>query len=332
VAQWKNDRQANGAPIWAPALVNQEPSAANRNAMFNNTTANAYMDGVTQGVVAIKGSDLDATGIIGVSVTASGNGYTQQPTATIDGDGTGAEASVLAKVNAMTINAAGTGGSYVPGETIAVTGGTGDAAKATVTATELRTVTIVDGGEGYANDDVVTLDGGQGTAATFTVTTGAADTVVASLALTTRGIYTVNPELSGATTTSANTEASSGLVVNVTTRVHTLTMIDDGSYSALPTLAGAATSGSATGTGLTVNLTIGVEQVLVSNTGADYTSANVVFGGTGGTGTTGDVLLSPGRAGVAQPGWVLRTEGSGGRAGRVQYETLVANKNIRDPE
>jgi hypothetical protein len=28
--------------------------------------------------------------------------------------------------------------------------------------------------------------------------------------------------------------------------------------------------------------------------------------------------------GVAHAGWVLRTEGSGGRAGRVQYETLVA--------
>jgi hypothetical protein len=30
------------------------------------------------------------------------------------------------------------------------------------------------------------------------------------------------------------------------------------------------------------------------------------------------------RAGAAHAGWVLRTEGTGGRAGRVQYETLVA--------
>jgi len=28
--------------------------------------------------------------------------------------------------------------------------------------------------------------------------------------------------------------------------------------------------------------------------------------------------------GAAHTGWVLRTVGSGGRAGRVQYETLVA--------
>ena len=28
--------------------------------------------------------------------------------------------------------------------------------------------------------------------------------------------------------------------------------------------------------------------------------------------------------GIAHAGWVLRTEGTGGRAGRVQYEVLVA--------
>ena len=28
--------------------------------------------------------------------------------------------------------------------------------------------------------------------------------------------------------------------------------------------------------------------------------------------------------GIAHAGWVIRTEGTGGRAGRVQYETLVA--------
>ena len=31
---------------------------------------------------------------------------------------------------------------------------------------------------------------------------------------------------------------------------------------------------------------------------------------------------------VTHAGWVLRTEGSGGRAGRVQYETLVAMSSI----
>jgi hypothetical protein len=39
---------------------------------------------------------------------------------------------------------------------------------------------------------------------------------------------------------------------------------------------------------------------------------------------TGVVTIGGTFKGVAHAGWVLRTEGSGGRAGRVQYETLVA--------
>ena len=39
---------------------------------------------------------------------------------------------------------------------------------------------------------------------------------------------------------------------------------------------------------------------------------------------TGLLIVSGGRRHAAHAGWVLRTEGTGGRAGRVQYETLVA--------
>lgn len=330
MAQWKNDRQANGSPIWGPAWLNKAPTETNRDALYNNTEADAYFDGVTHSVIGVKNDEMGKTVVIGVDVTASGNGYTAQPTAAFDGDGTGAAASVLAKVNSIALNAAGTGGNYVPGEVLIVSGGTGTSAKANVTVTELRTVTVVDGGEGYANNDVVSLDTGEGTSATFTVTTGAANTSVASLALTTRGSYTVNPTLTGATTTSDEPETAFGLTVNVTMRAKTLTLLNPGSYSALPTLSGAATTGSVSGTGLTVDLTIGVDKVLMSNTGTGYTSApDVTFGGTGGSGTTGVAVMSPG-TGITQPGWILKTEGSGGRAGRVQYETLVANKNLRN--
>ncbi len=51
------------------------------------------------------------------------------------------------------------------------------------------------------------------------------------------------------------------------------------------------------------------------------------------TGTTiGQFGVSPGEAsanpGIPHAGWVLRTEGSGGRAGRVQHEVLVAMSSI----
>ena len=49
------------------------------------------------------------------------------------------------------------------------------------------------------------------------------------------------------------------------------------------------------------------------------------------TGVTATAAATVGGAqnkGVPHAGWVLRTEGTGGRAGRVQYETLVAMGSI----
>lgn len=46
---------------------------------------------------------------------------------------------------------------------------------------------------------------------------------------------------------------------------------------------------------------------------------------------TGYVTINGGaNKGIAHAGWVVRTEGTGGRAGRVQYETLVAMSSISD--
>ena len=45
---------------------------------------------------------------------------------------------------------------------------------------------------------------------------------------------------------------------------------------------------------------------------------------TGQTATGVATVSSNGSTGITHAGWVLRTEGSGGRAGRVQFETLVA--------
>lgn len=75
-----------------------------------------------------------------------------------------------------------------------------------------------------------------------------------------------------------------------------------------------------------------VTAVVVSNTGSGFAvGTTVVF--TGGNTTnqvaTGTVTLQPSeRASVTHAGWTLRTQGTGGRAGRVFYETLVAGSSI----
>ena len=327
MSQWgKNRANSNNAPIWVGSLVSKTPNSANRDAMFNNSTADSFITGTTDSVIGVKASEVtNGGGVIGVSVTASGNGYSAQPNVAFSGGGgSGAAASVLAKVNAFTLNGPGTGGSYIPGENLSVSGGTGTAGVVNVTATEVRTVTISVAGSGYSNGDVVTAANGTGTGATFTVTTGAADTIPASLALTSRGTYTANPTLANNSVTGGG---GTGLKVDLTMRVKTIAAVSNGVYSALPTLSAAATTGSTTGTGATLNMTIGVHSVSISNTGTGYTSEpTVTFGGTGGTGSTGTALVS--KKGAPGPGWIKRTTGSGGRAGRVQQELLTVVKTL----
>jgi len=69
---------------------------------------------------------------------------------------------------------------------------------------------------------------------------------------------------------------------------------------------------SATSGGAAITLTAGVDETGHSLTGETATAAAIVGGAQG----------------VQHAGWVIRTEGTGGRAGRVQYETLVAMGSI----
>lgn len=163
-------------------------------------------------------------------------------------------------------------------------GGDGSGAEATAVGVVVN-ATVNAAGSGYANGDTISLTDGTGTAAVFTVTTGAADDNVASVAISNVGAYTVLPTLTGSTT--ANTTGS--------------------------------------GTGATLELVIGLGPITITNAGIGYTSANATIGGTGGSGASATVSVSQSEGTtVAHAGWNLRRVGSGGRAGRVSYETLVA--------
>jgi hypothetical protein len=75
---------------------------------------------------------------------------------------------------------------------------------------------------------------------------------------------------------------------------------------------------------------MGLNTVTVSAGGSGYTSApTVTIGGTGGSGARAIASMTTSEGNKApHAGWVLRTEGTGGRSGRVQYETLVAMGSI----
>jgi len=308
-----------------PAFVALSEASENKSAtsIFGNAER-------VYGAAAVELSGSTRVG--SVTVTANGSGFTVRPTVTFDNTGTGGTGvagNTTAQAVTITLNNAGTGGNYIPGETLTVSGGTGTGATANVTATEVRTIAIAVAGSGYANGQTITVTTGTGTSATATVTTGAADTIPASLTLVNRGTYTVNPTLSAVATT-VSPSGGTGLTVNLTTRVKTISRLSGGSYTALPTLTGAATTGSATGTGATVDLSIGLNTVTLSNQGSGYlTAPAVTIGGTGGVGATATaVLQNAANNDGFHAGWVRRVEGTGGRAGRVHFETLVAMGSI----
>jgi len=202
-----------------------------------------------------------------------------------------------AGIASVTVTAAGSGFTSRPTVTF-----TGDGSGATATATagvvtiNVGTALDSDAGTNYTNGDIVTVAGGTSSvAANAVVTTGASNTSVASLTLGTGGSYTALPSLTGATTT---------------------------------------TTGS--GSGLKVNLAFGANAVTVTAAGNNYTTPAYTIGGnTAATGTTLSVtrLTSHGGAGqITHTGWNRKTIGTGGRAGRVFYETLVAGGISGDAE
>jgi hypothetical protein len=343
---WGNTDVASNSVIWAPAKFNQAPTRANANLMYGNTSSGALITGQTIDLVQINDNEMNTTGVYRVTAASPntvGSGYVPADVLTVAntgaGDGntiTAANLDVLTtQVGTIALNGVGTGGSYFAGEQLRVANGVSTVnAWANITSVELRTVAVVAGGTGYANGNIVQLASGTGTQANLTVTTGAADTIVASLALTTRGTYTVTPNVSAGAATTNATGSGTGLTITATTRIKALGAIatgNGGAFTTNPSTTGATTNTSlSTGTGATVDVTMGIGTLGVNNAGLYTKQTNVTAAAlTGGSGSSATAVLTepqavPEAKYAGMTGWAVRTVGSGLRAGRVQYEVLVA--------
>lgn len=261
---WGNVDEANNSPLWGPVSVMLTPNTANRDNLFNNTTANAFVtntafsNGYTAGVFGVSAAEmLDSVvgQVASVTVTAAGSGYTVRPTVSFSGGGgSGATAQATAKVVGGTIFAAGSG--YAPGDVVTIN--TSGAAGATTSA----------------KFNVLTVN-------------AASSNSVLTISINTAGAFTTLP------TRIANNDTTN-------------------------------TTGS--GTGLAINLSFGVLAVTMTANGTDYVSApDVVFAGTGGSGSTATAALLSEQSKVPSAGWNLRKVLPNGR---VQYECLVAMGSI----
>jgi hypothetical protein len=271
----KNDASSN-AVLFAPSQVNQTPNTGNATTLYNNTTPNAYFNGVTIGLYGVSAAEAAATGdtVAEVVVSFAGSGYTANASVTM-------------------------------GEAV---GGTNATANATANATgRISAVNVETAGDGYTSNPSVVID----PPAALTFSGNTTGVVVGNS--TSKGFI-----LLGAANVAvlANGDAVTYLVAADNTAIgglsnNTVFFVTVANTTAIQVSSDAEDQRG----GVFINL---------SSVAAGAQAGHSFTGET----ATASASLSGGLNKGVIAGWNLRTVGSGGRAGRVQYECLVAMRNI----
>lgn len=194
----------------------------------------------------------------------------------------------------------------------------------------ISTITVNTRGSGFTVRPTVTFVSSTGTGAQANTTAR-----VVSIAVANAGTNFSNGaviRVGGGTGTFAN----ASVITNPAGGVTSLTLINAGSYTVLPTLTNNI-PGNFLGKGLRTNLTIGLDTVTVSSSGSGYRSTDTVtIGGAGGTGATatinftGAIAQGGDNPRVAHAGWVKITPSYTDANGntRQKSEVLVAMSTI----
>ena len=226
-------------------------------------------------------------------------------------------------------------GAFVAGEAVGQFGLDVNEVSLAVANVAVAQYVITSGGSGYGANAAVTVAN----------TTGGANTLAANSTQTLGRItaVTANATIRGYTSAPAVTIAAPALIIfNGNTAVTGNTIAITAANSRFQVNDKVIYAGNATSTpsGLVDSTTyfISFANTTVVALAAAPNGANIALAKASGDGTTAGgatfqgetataVAVLTGRGyidGGAHTGWVLRTVGSGGRAGRVQYETLVA--------
>ena len=186
--------------------------------------------------------------------------------------------------------------------TIAASMGTTAEATAVVTAGKVTSITITNAGTSYTSTPAVTIHGATNATFNANVVSSANDTITLSSA-----------QVAALEVNDAVTYTNGGGSEDIGLTTATVYYIHSKPSATTDTLKTSVNSNDA------INLTVGGSETGHGLQGATATAVASLGSGAqayqvGGT--------------VAGPGWVKRTAGTGGRAGRVQYETLVAMSSI----
>ncbi len=343
---WGNVDAASNSVLSAPMQFKQAPNTANRNALYGNTTANGYGTGETIGMYGVDTTEMAVTGggVATITLVNKGSGYTANAAVTITGGG-GASATANATANTTTgkiqiVNITAAGSSYETDPTVTIDPPTAITFNANTglhqnasfysnttgvaNTTEFITTTAA---HGFSDGDRVVYLVPAGNSAVSGLTNAASYYIISANSTAFK-----LSESSGGTavniTSDANNETHvlqrrdfveiSGNILQNTDSVTYTTSAGNTVITGLTNatsyfVIGANSTGvylSTAPNGSRITLTPGASESGHNLTGVTATAEATVGGGI--------------NRGVAHAGWVIRTEGTGGRAGRVQYETLVA--------
>jgi len=215
-----------------------------------------------------------------------------------------------------------------------------DATEAGISSGSLVFGRVTSGGTGYSANATVTITvtngGTSGVANAFANTTAGVGGKITAINISTAGSgYITNPTIvisapSALNVTANTTGVSNTADVILLSTANSRFQAGDRLYYGVPTgnTAIPNLSGNnyyfvtfANTTSLAVSDTLGGANINIAET---RTGAGETHTLTGDTATGVIVVNGAKNKGVAHAGWVVRKEGTGGRAGRVQYETLVA--------
>lgn len=232
-----------------------------------------------------------------------------------------------------------TANGYGTGETIGMYGV--DAAEMVVNGGPVVAGFVTFAGSGYGANAAITVtavNGGTSAAANATANTSTGRIIAINISTAGSG-YKSPPTAVVAAPAALNVTANTTGVSNTTDTIalstaNSLFAVGDRIYYTVPT--GNTAIGGMTGNTFYYISFVNASAFAVSTTqtgsNVNLTEATATAGQTHtitGETATAQVTVGGGlNTGLAHAGWVVRTEGSGGRAGRVNYETLVAMGSI----
>jgi len=235
------------------------------------------------------------------------------------------------RANANTLYGNTTPDAYIPGRTDGMFGV--DTTEVNVNGGPVAQMTITFAGSGYNANASVSITGGGGSDAAANATVGATGRITSVNISNAGSGYVNSPTVAidppALIIFNGNT-AVSGNTIAITSANSKLLVGDKVTYA-----------GNATSTPVGLNDSVGYYVTFSNSTVIALSTtkggANLAISPASGTSTTANGATLRGETatavsvvggglnkGIAHAGWVMRTVGSGGRAGRVQYETLVA--------